>query len=301
MANGGQAHSLPDHNYYHLSSSKSRCVLFVTPSSQQDALFAHHASMSSWARSSPFKFIVGERRKGFWFHTDLVAGISKPLKALVTGPMREARLKCVEWDDIDEDTVGRFAEFVYVGDYRSPESEVGGPPISSSPRVQQLTYLLGLQKVEAGMPGRGRRNATEKRVKDTTTTILQKLRSKLGFSVANFVSLEKDPYENSAFVSSLMMFEVRYRPSRMKLYRDSMVSSMGIPVPSLMDGNGPAESPRNIMDVLFAHARTYVFGDRYYKIARLMKLATAKLFAALYTYASFPEHIDGLADLVRYV
>lgn len=76
--------------------------------------------MSSYIQSPPFKFIVGEARKEFWLYKALISELSKPLNALVNGPMREAQEGFVEWDDIDEETFRRFVDFVYTGDYPSP-------------------------------------------------------------------------------------------------------------------------------------------------------------------------------------
>ncbi|KAK3942888.1 hypothetical protein QBC46DRAFT_339140 [Diplogelasinospora grovesii] len=81
-------------------------------------------SRDSKFQSPPFKFVVGEARKEFWLHKDLISKLSKPLNALINGPWREAREGSVEWDDIDEETFRRFIDFVYTRDYRSPAPEI---------------------------------------------------------------------------------------------------------------------------------------------------------------------------------
>ena len=40
---------------------------------------------------------------------------------MVNGSMEEAQTGCVTWEDVDEDTFARFAQFAYTGDY-SPAS-----------------------------------------------------------------------------------------------------------------------------------------------------------------------------------
>ena len=54
-------------------------------------------------------------------HTVLVAEQSPALKTLVSGFMEEAQTGTATWEEMDEDTFARWAQFVYTGDY-SPAS-----------------------------------------------------------------------------------------------------------------------------------------------------------------------------------
>ena len=79
---------------------------------------------SSFTRSRPFHFVVGEESTCFYAHTDLIAQQSPTLAALVTGGMKEANGGCARLDDVDSDTFSRFLEFVYTGDYTVPDPEI---------------------------------------------------------------------------------------------------------------------------------------------------------------------------------
>lgn len=50
-------------------------------------------------------------------HTVLVAELSRTLKSLVNGPMKEPQNRVVNWKDVDERTFGLFAEFLYTGGF----------------------------------------------------------------------------------------------------------------------------------------------------------------------------------------
>ena len=42
------------------------------------------------------------------------------LEKLVSGPMKESQTRTTVWEDVDEDTFGLFAQFVYTGNYTPP-------------------------------------------------------------------------------------------------------------------------------------------------------------------------------------
>ena len=65
----------------------------------------------------------------FTIHTALVAHHSKPLNALLSGPMLEAREGCAWLEDIDEHTFSRFGQFLYTTDYTA--ADPGTLPSSS--------------------------------------------------------------------------------------------------------------------------------------------------------------------------
>lgn len=67
-----------------------------------------------------FKFLVGEKHIPMIIHTALVAEQSPALESLVNGSMQEATSGTVIWEDVEEETFGRFAQFVYTWDYDTP-------------------------------------------------------------------------------------------------------------------------------------------------------------------------------------
>lgn len=57
-------------------------------------------------------------------HTALVAEQSPTLRNLVVGFMEEAQTGTAVWENTDEGTFARFAQFVYTGDYTQPPCNV---------------------------------------------------------------------------------------------------------------------------------------------------------------------------------
>ncbi|KAM0426159.1 hypothetical protein ACHAPT_008503 [Fusarium lateritium] len=85
--------------------------------------------------SKPFVFVIGEERKEFHVHKELIGQLSPVLNALVNGKMKEACEGRVEWLHVDVDTFVRFAKFAYSGDYTPAEPEMMAPVASEGDAV----------------------------------------------------------------------------------------------------------------------------------------------------------------------
>ncbi|KAK8102645.1 hypothetical protein PG984_015791 [Apiospora sp. TS-2023a] len=68
-------------------------------------------------------------------HAKLVASMSKPLRALVTGGMDESRRGIVEWPEVKEATFVRFFQFAYTGQFDAEEPEQP-PPMSPETPIE---------------------------------------------------------------------------------------------------------------------------------------------------------------------
>ncbi|EXL90481.1 hypothetical protein FOIG_16273 [Fusarium odoratissimum NRRL 54006] len=73
------------------------------------------------ATSKPFRFLIGPHQTEYTIHSSLVAHQSPALAAMVNGKSQESREYSVKWDDVDEMVFNSFWQFVYTGDYDTPE------------------------------------------------------------------------------------------------------------------------------------------------------------------------------------
>ncbi|CCT76235.1 uncharacterized protein FFUJ_14131 [Fusarium fujikuroi IMI 58289] len=73
------------------------------------------------ATSKPFRLLVGPLQTEYTIHSALVAHQSPALAAMVNGKFQESQERCVKWDDVDEIVFNSFWQFVYTGDYDTPE------------------------------------------------------------------------------------------------------------------------------------------------------------------------------------
>ncbi|KAK2925298.1 BTB/POZ domain [Fusarium oxysporum f. sp. vasinfectum] len=73
------------------------------------------------ATSKPFRFLIGPHQTEYTIHSSLVAHQSPALAAMVNEKSQESREYSVKWDDVDEMVFNSFWQFVYTGDYDTPE------------------------------------------------------------------------------------------------------------------------------------------------------------------------------------
>ncbi|KAK8877402.1 BTB/POZ fold protein [Apiospora arundinis] len=85
------------------------------------------ALSQSIAASGPFRFLVGPEKKEYMMHTELVASLSKPLRALLTNGMEESCKRVAEWPEVEETTFVRFFQFAYTGQFDAEEPEKPPP------------------------------------------------------------------------------------------------------------------------------------------------------------------------------
>lgn len=108
-------------------------------------------------RSPMFTFLVGAEQIPMMIHTVLVAEQSPALESLVNGSMQEATSGAVIWEDVEEDTFGRFAQFVYAGDYDTPchttmEDHSQLPPLDKAEEQPDITSESTLLKGGCDVP-----------------------------------------------------------------------------------------------------------------------------------------------------
>lgn len=68
--------------------------------------------------------MVGTHKKEYSIHEASLSHLSKPLKVLLNGPLREAQELRVEWPDVDEKTFVRFVQWAYTKHYDTEEPEI---------------------------------------------------------------------------------------------------------------------------------------------------------------------------------
>lgn len=81
----------------------------------------------SFLASKPF-LIIGPDGSTFYIHGQLLIECSNVLAVAVNGQMKEAETKVINIEavdeDLDDDTVMRFIEYAYRGDYTVPPPDV---------------------------------------------------------------------------------------------------------------------------------------------------------------------------------
>ncbi|KAF8852211.1 hypothetical protein BDZ45DRAFT_807699 [Acephala macrosclerotiorum] len=92
--------------------------------------------------SRPFKFVVGTHEIPITVYEAAIAVQSPTLASLVQKEISESLFAEIKWEDIDKGTFLRLVEFIYSGDYSTPQS----PPVQSNQRLSQALPTEPLSK-----------------------------------------------------------------------------------------------------------------------------------------------------------
>jgi hypothetical protein len=225
--------------------------------------------MDSVATSKPFKFLVGADKTEYTIHSALVAHQSTVLSALVNGSFRESSECSVTWDDVDEVVFNSFWQFVYTGDYDTPEPL---PPTEEAPSEEEL---------KADIPDE---TASEPEAIPEAAPEAEEPEESLGFAPV-------DAPPPSAIKNKKKR---RRSPRRISLWLD-FVSSWDYP-PEPFDAGVALKDHAN---PLMHHAKVYTLADRY-AITRLTDLSRLNLHQELIDLARKGENYNNVVELVRY-
>ncbi|KAI5926235.1 hypothetical protein F4810DRAFT_707847 [Camillea tinctor] len=228
--------------------------------------------------SRPFRVLVGDRKKEFTIHADLLSNMSKPLEALVNNKMKESNEGVAEWPEVDEETFVRFSQFAYTGNYDQRIPEL-------LPLAKDATKILS--------PGPG-------------------VASKNSW---NFGSEDEPVEEDELYSHSTQYYNKRTSSSKRPKKQTpddcfpypgrlwDQFKSLQYEIPE-SPKEGAKLPPASYSEVFLSHARLYVLAD-YYDIQKLAKLSLRKLHRMLVDYQLVKDEllsarIDNIIPLIEY-
>ena len=261
---------------------------------------------NSFAGSYPFCFIVGPRKETFYAHSELVAGSSNSLYALVNGAMIEANQRCATFEDVDEDTVVQFIEFLYTKDYTVPDPKTVLEP---SDIVHEVDGEKGDQSLR-DLTG------SEDSIERKLAFISKKSKKRSKKPQSNRWREESPPEEwvHPAEASppaasppaapppaEEMYLEDIPGPQKCKRDRAWMAFTNKAEVlhRKSWEPRQNTESCEEYTEVFLCHARLYVFSDRH-GIESLRELSLQKLRLTLSKFHLFDERVPDVVELVSY-
>ncbi|KAG6989069.1 hypothetical protein Forpi1262_v018700 [Fusarium oxysporum f. sp. raphani] len=248
-------------------------------------------SKKSVATSKPFKFIVGPQRTEFTIHSALVGHQSPALLALVNGQFKESSDCSVKWDDIDEIVFTSFWQFVYTGDYDTPEPL---PP---------ATTTSSKGKEEAHNPDEPLAETTfsNEPVEKTPTVDEVYMSTFEEESVAAAEPTSEDYIEAKP--------PATWYPSLVRMKKKKKVGWEVRKTTLWEDFQASWEYPSQVPEVdralkvcanpLVHHARVYTLADRYW-VTRLMQISHEKIHGSLVNLRLDEEASGDVVELVRF-
>lgn len=221
--------------------------------------------------SRPLKFVIGEERVPMMVHEDAIATQSPALASLVQGKMSESLTAEVRWDDVDKATFLRFVQFIYSGDYSTPEYP-----------IKRVVQILSEENST---------NATVGTSEQATQWPDESLHARYNFEERWGVGppLKKGkkgkptPRDAPTFPTSTSFNSLRYPAPR----TSSVFTNSREPV--ISDGH-------NDKNVLLYHAALYILADKW-GVDALKQLTLHKLHQALIALRLDMSNFQDLVDL----
>lgn len=223
-------------------------------------------------------------------HTALVAKQSPALEALVSGSMEEAKTKTVLWKDVDEETFGMFAQFVYTGDYKPPSHTVEEAPR----RKESKAHLERDEFARAEEP------APEPAVVDDSITWAVPAEAEVVLTPS--LTYGSDAWGFGGGKKSKKGWKQRSVSPTPKALRVKF-QDLQYALPEASTATTPranASETENYTPVFLGHARLYAFAEKY-DIPPLRSLVLHKLHLTLKMFSPYEERSADVVELARYV
>ena len=236
-------------------------------------LLTWRLTRDSFISSHPFRFLIGPDKKTFYVHTELVVQHSSALGALVSGQMAEAKEGCATLEDVDEDTLVRFAEYMYTNDYSVPD-----------PVIVQTASSSTFENDQDGIDNwpLGKKSNKKKKKVAKSDSWHREATSEPAIEISEEAPLEypqreckKDQLWSEFTEKAHVKHHKPWEPRQNKI------------------------SCEDYTQVFLCHAHLYVFSDRYC-IEPLQELALQKLRLTLSRFILFNERVSDIVELVQY-
>jgi hypothetical protein len=253
--------------------------------------------------SELFTFVVGKNKKPIVVHSGAVTRHSEVLNALINGGMAEAQTQSATLEDIEEEDFVRFCQFAYTGDYSTPPFKVeeavmgnGDAPdigFGTSPRPRSTPRKCSPEPVhKVSGPDRGNPPSW------TSSTKVKK-----SYKQKNSKQFWADTPTSKWDSWGIDLFgETSHKPTSLWGAFEDKTFCKELPRQAFLDSCEPVsndDESQNFTPVFLAHARLYVFADRYL-IKPLRQLVLHKLQQTLVVFELYPERIGDILELVRY-
>jgi len=242
-----------------------------------------------------FEFEVGFRR--FALHKSLVSRASPALTALMENGMRESQERYASIPDVDEITFARFAEFVYTGDYNTPQ------PI----RRQEALKPSQSFETTQGKENMHRMDAQE--VAAEPEPLPEPV-----YDVVDVPQVSEEHIDADIWASSVLSAKDKKKKKRREsaiVVRDDRPSSklpsfafdvvIVTPLPTTSSITHYGDIGRNdYTAVFFCHAKLYVLAEKY-GVEHLKSLSRDRLNKSFINYEQASEPSADIPGLLRYV
>lgn len=252
--------------------------------------------------SQPFKFIIGHQKKLFTVHESAVSRLSKSLNDLLNGSMKEANEHCVYWEDVDEKTFLRFAQWAYTGEYSPAEPDI----IATSAQLANLEHSAApnapVDNTAKSLSSFYVGTEDEKKDQCDHCGIVFRLSHSRPCDSCrkSFGTLYCSNCGRDQQNSCSKCWKVPQKMSKKQTMIQAFNNSTGYLSPTVLHTpRKNRESCEEYGEVFLSHARLYTLADKY-DIPELRKLSLHKIYASLKEFTLYPNRIGDVVNLASY-
>jgi hypothetical protein len=216
--------------------------------------------------------------------------------------MKEANERCVYWEDVDEKTFLRFAQWAYTGEYSPAEpdliiasAQLASLKLSSAPKASVDNTAKSLASFNMV-------SEDEKKDQCDYCGIVFRLNHsrhcdscRKSFSTLYCSSCGRDQQSSCS-----QCRKVSPTMSKKQYMIQAFNDNTGFPSPTILHApRKNRESSEEYGEVFLSHARLYTLADKY-DIPELRKLSLHKIYVSLKEFALYPNRVGDVVNLASY-
>ncbi|KAK7926801.1 hypothetical protein PG985_003799 [Apiospora marii] len=248
-------------------------------------------------RSRAITFVVGPNKTQYVVHADVLTRLSRPLRALLDGDMKEAKESRVVWDDVDKHTFVRFVQWAYTDDYVTADPDI----------------LLDASNIQTGASSASSTSKTNKpdskpyciqdKVKDSTACPIG---CNSTISTTSSYCAKCSQYFNPRYCNSCGT-QIDKGCSKCCIASKGATMAKGFTTSvdwkiasSTFKPRPNKEGCEDYSAVFSCHANLYILADKY-DISPLGKLSMHKLYTTLNSFNLYPSRMADILSLAELV
>ena len=295
---------------------QATCLRFHTGGEQRiNRRCGPRLTIYSFVSSKPF-LVFGPQRTLFYSHGNLLAETSPVLNKDVNGGMQEKHLETIEIKDvdgdIDDDTVMRFIQYAYSGDYTVPDPDIVQLSTDSNELKEAFMTRTSAAPEDESSVYHVSKKGKKKKKKHSFAWNTEPIEAE---------PVEADPVEAESVEAILSSPQasspieqaeedkqhMQWVPgpssraidsNREQLWND-FCSEARIVQPQPWRPRAHNDEREDYTSILLCHARLYKFSDRY-DCEKLMRLALQKLRLTLSEYIFHQQRASDVVALIQY-
>jgi hypothetical protein len=216
--------------------------------------------------------------------------------------MKEANERCVYWEDVDEKTFVRFAQWAYTGEYSSAEPDIVMPSTQLASQKESSTSKVSVDNIAKSLVSFNmvKEDGTKDQCEYCKIPMHSNHSRNCDACYKRFSTLYCNNCGRYQHNSCSQCRKVLSKMSKRQSMIQAFNNSTEFASPTLLHiPRKNRESCEQYSEVFLSHARLYTLADKY-DIPDLRKLCLHKLYVNLKEFTIFSSRVGDVVNLASY-